>query len=365
MDLFPFNCPVVPYSEVLLPPPGTHRASPFFSRLLPGKSTLARALAHRLGVHHVLATDSLRQHVATLDSRPETDTLRCSTYDAYLKLTFDDHVPHIKKVIRGYKAQADAILRHARLTLDQIAATGTSVVLEGVHLRPRGVAELARAYASRGVVLVPFLVHVPEAEKHGQWLRNRARMCRGASRYERYFANIRSIQAYLVRAAEKHAIPVIRNCHVLTDILDVMEATVRRCLTWSYAPRSTMNTGIAPDVVGSGAMNKERNGGVISNINHNNDRDDHNNHDCDEDKKEEERGTLDHHHSEYSEYLFTSARMGPKMTERVQFTHVLSYYQGVVQELGFDPDMVRVPRRSQSTTSTTKTEKEQEHEQEQ
>lgn len=57
--------------------------------------------------------------------------------------TLAQDVPHQKRVIRGYKAQSEPVLAHVISAVQRAAASGQSVIVEGIHLAPRGISALA------------------------------------------------------------------------------------------------------------------------------------------------------------------------------------------------------------------------------
>jgi len=198
-----------------------------------GKSTLASLVAARLGLTGVLATDSVRHMLASLGDDP---LLHASTYAAHEALPGGgappDGPPDAQRVVRGYKSQTAHVLPRVQEALSRLADRGRSAVVEGIHLRPRGVREMARALRERGMTVVPLVLHVPRADKHRDRFSVRARhmsLQADANRYVRHFSHIRTIQEYLLRGAGKHAIPVLKNSSTDRSVA-LVHSTVLGCL---------------------------------------------------------------------------------------------------------------------------------------
>ncbi|CAG9461674.1 unnamed protein product [Pedinophyceae sp. YPF-701] len=209
-----------------------------------GKSTLAALVASWMGINNVLSTDTVRNTLRALVDDP---ILRCSTYDAHRVVEgLPADTPPDKRVIKGYKAQSALVMEHTRRAVLASLARGESIVVEGIHLRPRDVVKLAlecqQQQAPRGgpaptADVIPFLVHTRSRDKHLARFAVRAKhltLHPSENRYVAHFDEIRAIQGYLLCAAAKHRIPALNNTS--TDrSLNLLVRTVLQCLRASAA----------------------------------------------------------------------------------------------------------------------------------
>lgn len=187
-----------------------------------GKSTLASLLACRLGISTVLSTDNVRHLLRTYTTRSERPILWASTYNAGESI--DGEASERDRVIRGYEDQNELVFAQIDHIISKYESRRESLIVEGVHLSPRFLTELMRRHRS----CVPFVVHISNESKHRERFAIRAKYMTlepRHNRYVKYFENIRLIQHYISKGAEKHAIPRIDNTNVDRSI-----ATVHRVL---------------------------------------------------------------------------------------------------------------------------------------
>ena len=88
-----------------------------------------------------------------------------------------------------------------------------SLVVEGVHLNLSFIAELMRRHPN----VVPFLVYISNEAKHKERFAVRAKYMSLQStrnRYVKYFRNIRHIQEYLCKRADKLLVPKVDNTNL-------------------------------------------------------------------------------------------------------------------------------------------------------
>ncbi|KAI3425141.1 hypothetical protein D9Q98_008912 [Chlorella vulgaris] len=246
-----------------------------------GKSTLAALLAARLGISTVVSTDSIRHMMRSFSSESEDPLLWASTYEAGAHLQAargaalaqaaaqlarapsqrqqqqqggeqqqqvpeagpPSQVPYLqllaggaaasasdprKAAILGYKAQSARVLEHVDRLLTGCEARRQSIVVEGVHLSLSMVVRMMQRHPS----VVPFLVHISNDAKHMERFAVRSKVMTlrpDGNRYVKYFRNIRAIQDYLVKSADKHAIPKVDNTNVDRSVATI-HTTVLGCL---------------------------------------------------------------------------------------------------------------------------------------
>ncbi|KAL4419737.1 hypothetical protein ABPG75_006835 [Micractinium tetrahymenae] len=233
-----------------------------------GKSTLAALLAARLGISTVVSTDSLRHMMRSFCSEDEDPLLWASTYQAGPALQalqaasasgaaggpaavaaaaaahrlLAQYCPGgapgygpaglaadpRKAAVKGYKAQSARVLQHVDRLLAGCEARRQSVVVEGVHLSLSMVVRMMQRHPS----VLPFLVHISNEAKHMERFAVRSKVMTlrpDGNRYVKYFRNIRAIQDYLGKSADKHSIPKVNNTNVDRSVATI-HATVLGCL---------------------------------------------------------------------------------------------------------------------------------------
>ncbi|KAA8518734.1 hypothetical protein F0562_016491 [Nyssa sinensis] len=241
-----------------------------------GKSTLSALLGSRLGIKTVISTDSIRHMMRSFVDEKQNPLLWASTYHAgeyldpvavseakakrnamkvahVLNLVPGNevsdgntdekkpasHLPDVslstaelisakKMVIEGFKAQSEMV----RNSLDRLITAWEeqkeSVVVEGVHLSLNFVMGLVRKHPS----IIPFLIYIANEDKHLQRFAVRAKYMAldpRKNKYVKYIHNIRAIQEYLCKRADKHLVPKINNTNVDRSVA-IIHATVFSCL---------------------------------------------------------------------------------------------------------------------------------------
>ncbi|KAJ4910961.1 P-loop NTPase domain-containing protein LPA1-like protein 1 [Raphanus sativus] len=166
-----------------------------------GKSTLSALLGSRLGVTTV-----------------EDDT---TTVAAAL-------LSHKHMAVEGFKAQSEMVIDNLDRLITSWEERKESVVVEGVHLSLNFVMGLMKKHPS----IVPFMVYISNEEKHLERFAVRAKYMTldpEKNKYVKYIRNIRTIQDYLCKRADKHLVPKINNTNVDKSVAAI-HATVFSCL---------------------------------------------------------------------------------------------------------------------------------------
>lgn len=201
-----------------------------------GKSTLASLLASRLGIKSVVSTDSIRHMMRSFSSEAKDPLLWGSTYQAgeFLNRIVSTkgsgaHSSDPKKAaVKGYKAQSEMVMEHLDRLITSFESRRESLLVEGVHLSLNFVVRLMQHHPT----IVPFLVHISNESKHMERfaVRSRAMTLRAeGNRYIKYLRNIRVIQEYLCKTADKHSIPKVDNTNVDRSIATI-HGTLLGCL---------------------------------------------------------------------------------------------------------------------------------------
>ena len=196
-----------------------------------GKSTLASLLASRLGIHSMMSTDSVRGLLRSFDTKRENHFIWSSTYEAGAilqggvgpsgssagSLERSPSTNHRKAVIQGYKAQSEMVLDHLSNLIDHAAGRGESLIIEGVHLSVSFMIQLMRRNRNHHHHVLPFLLYISNEQKHKERFAVRARamaLTRSKNKYVNNFRNIRIIQDYLCKKADKYLVPKIDNSNI-------------------------------------------------------------------------------------------------------------------------------------------------------
>ncbi|ADI15142.1 AAA family ATPase [Truepera radiovictrix] len=174
-----------------------------------GKSSLASALAYRLGVPRIVSTDSVRQALRSLISAELSPALHASSFTAWRAelLPSEAAKPKRKRVIRGFQRQVQQLTTAVGAIISRSVQEATSLVLEGIHLVP-GFLPLELEEAT----VVELVVCVSDPELHREYFGAREVQTGSRRRREYYlehFGEIRTLQDFIVRQAKLAGVPVL------------------------------------------------------------------------------------------------------------------------------------------------------------
>jgi len=176
-----------------------------------GKSTLAAALAYRLGITRMTSSDSVREILRATTTRDLVPTLHTSSFNSWkalVEVLGIEGEPSDEVILQGYRDQVARVSVGIRAIQERNARERTSVVIEGVHVVP---GFLGHPLQSE-VIQIPMLVTVEKQKVHRDRFRLRERETKGRRLMERYlsnFAALRMIQDHLRDLAETMGVPVI------------------------------------------------------------------------------------------------------------------------------------------------------------
>ncbi|XP_010456724.1 PREDICTED: P-loop NTPase domain-containing protein LPA1 homolog 1-like isoform X1 [Camelina sativa] len=240
-----------------------------------GKSTLSALLGSRLGITTVVSTDSIRHMMRSFVDEKQNPLLWASTYhageyldpvavaeskakkrrakklddtedekvnasegvkannntqqtDAVSKSTTPVLLSPKQMAVEGFKAQSEMVIDNLDRLITAWEERKESVVVEGVHLSLNFVMGLMKKHPS----IVPFMVYIANEEKHLERFAVRAKYMTldpEKNKYVKYIRNIRTIQDYLCKRADKHLVPKINNTNVDKSVAAI-HATVFSCL---------------------------------------------------------------------------------------------------------------------------------------
>ncbi|CAI5481490.1 unnamed protein product [Closterium sp. Yama58-4] len=139
-------------------------------------------------------------------------------------------------VIQGYKAQSEMVIGSVEQLLCKWERCHESAMVEGVHLSLNFVMEVLKRHPT----IIPFVIYIGNEAKHMERFAVRAKYMTldpRRNKYVRYMRNIRTIQDYLVRRADKHLIPKVNNTNMDKSVAAI-HATVFACLRHRAAGES-------------------------------------------------------------------------------------------------------------------------------
>ncbi|XP_077253452.1 P-loop NTPase domain-containing protein LPA1 homolog 1-like [Tasmannia lanceolata] len=250
-----------------------------------GKSTLSSLLASRLGITTVVSTDSIRHMMRSFIDEKDNPLLFASTYHAgefldpfavaeakakrkdrklsnshggagfeestesqekidvkadysfskasppniqSTQVNFSEQVGSKVLAVEGYKAQSEMVIDSLDRLITRWEDLRESVVVEGVHLSLNFVMGLMKKHPS----IIPFLIYIADEEKHLERFAIRAKYMTldpSKNKYVKYMKNIRTIQDYLIKRADKHLVPKVNNTNVDQSVASI-HSTIFSCL---------------------------------------------------------------------------------------------------------------------------------------
>ncbi|XP_047330978.1 P-loop NTPase domain-containing protein LPA1 homolog 2-like [Impatiens glandulifera] len=214
-----------------------------------GKSTLSSLLGNRLGVTTVISTDSIRHMMRSFADEEQNPLLWASTYNAgeHLDLkavteakskkmakksgsinSADLIISQKQLAIEGYKAQSEMVIDSLDRLITSWEDRKESVIVEGVHLNLNFVMGLMKKHPT----IIPFMIYIGDKDKHMERFAVRAKYMTldpVKNKYVKYILNIRAIQEYLCKRADRYLVPKVNNTNVDKSVAAI-HATVFSCL---------------------------------------------------------------------------------------------------------------------------------------
>ena len=193
-----------------------------------GKSLLASALSYRLGITHLISTDSVREILRSTVPPDLLPTLHTSSFDAWSMLaTPEGSSEDPTLVLQGFRDQVSRVAVGLRAIQDRNAQEHTSLVLEGVHVVP---GYLSHPWQNE-VIQIPMMLVVEDEKLHKDRFTLRERETSGVRSREMYVRNfdkIRLIQSHLLSLAEASGIPVIQGENLDNAVERALEVVLER-----------------------------------------------------------------------------------------------------------------------------------------
>ncbi len=192
-----------------------------------GKTSLAVEVAHRLGIHRVLSTDSIRQVMRIMLSQELVPAIHASSYDAHEQLA--DTGPSDDPVLTGFEAQAVTVSVGVRAMLERAIEENASLILDGVSIVP-GMIDLEEYRDKAHIVFLLVATLDADAIRARFEARGQASL-RPPHRYLQHLDAILRIQDHLLELADRYDVPIVDN-HVrdasVLSIIKHMTGTLRK-----------------------------------------------------------------------------------------------------------------------------------------
>jgi 2-phosphoglycerate kinase len=190
-----------------------------------GKSTVATEAAHRLGITRVTSTDFVRQTMRAFFSKDFMPSIHYSSFDADQALRAPEEAEDA--VISGFLDQTRNVAVGLQAAIDRALEEGWSMVLEGVHLVPG----MVPARKLDDALVVQCVLAIADEETHASHFFIRDASSDGVRPVQKYLdrlADIRRLQDFIVRRAERAGVPVIDNSDIERSTTELMDLVLTK-----------------------------------------------------------------------------------------------------------------------------------------
>ncbi|MCL6471261.1 MAG: zeta toxin family protein [Firmicutes bacterium] len=191
-----------------------------------GKSTIASAVAHRLGITHIVATDSLREVMRAMLSKDLVPYLHESSFTAWKAV---NQTIEKDPLIAGFAEQVKVVSVGIRAVVDRAIKEGLNIVIEGIHVVPGFI----NSTVCEKAFVIPMVITVDDEDLHRSHFYIRELQTEGGRPYERYkenFESIRKIGEYINELARNYDVPVISSHNLDTTVILVLEEILNQVL---------------------------------------------------------------------------------------------------------------------------------------
>ncbi len=178
-----------------------------------GKTTLANALVHELGLAHHISTGFVREVAQAVMPPDQALLLRSYTFDAWRLVQTSG--PNGRRVFDGAIAQARVLLPAMEACILRSVREGASLVVEGAHVLP-GLYD----HAALGVSLFCVL-DVPDRETLIERVQGQTHSRRVLTQEQ--LDAIIELQDECLRQARERGIPVVENTDLSSAVTSVKE----------------------------------------------------------------------------------------------------------------------------------------------
>ena len=196
-----------------------------------GKSTIATEVANQLDIIRSQSTDMLREVMRMMLSPELAPELHRSSFETDTTLESTHQAAGKKHLIsEAFHRQTDKVEIACQAVINRALDESVSVIVEGVHVRPR----LMKKIQHKEAVVVPVILVVFDKKQLRRQIigRGKANKSRRAERYLKHFDSIWQMQSMLASEADELDIDIIEvkdKSRVINRITQlVMDAAAKR-----------------------------------------------------------------------------------------------------------------------------------------
>lgn len=180
-----------------------------------GKSSVAFEISHRLGIHSIIGTDTVREVMRKIISKDLLPTLHTSSFNAWKEIQAPSSL--ISSLIYAFELQVSHVSVGVNAIIQRAVTEGISLVMEGIHLVPGHI-------HPAGETIFHFVLQLSDREEHINRFHARAK---DSKRPPEYYINeidrVRQVQDHIVGRAHRYEVPVLENKTIegtVTQIVD-------------------------------------------------------------------------------------------------------------------------------------------------
>jgi 2-phosphoglycerate kinase len=188
-----------------------------------GKSTIATALAHRLGILRTQSTDMLREVMRMMIPERLIPVLHRSSFEAWEALPATTKEAD-EPVAEGYMQQTGLLMVPCDAVVGRAIRERVSLILEGVHVHP-GMADRLDDRSDAVIVSIMLGVLKPEDLRQRLYGRGREAPARGTKSDRTSFDRIWQLQGFLLSEADRTGTAILINDD-LEKVKDLVLRTV-------------------------------------------------------------------------------------------------------------------------------------------
>ena len=194
-----------------------------------GKSTTATVLASRLDIVRTQSTDMLREVMRTMMPEQLIPVLHTSSFTAWTALPGqpeDIQEASDTLLINGYQSQADLLAVAIEAVIQRALREQVSLILEGVHIHPAFMEQLAKN--NDDAIVIPVMLGMLKRKQLQRRIHGRGTDApqRRADRYLKHFDEIWRLQSYLLSEADHANIPIVINRDRDKVFREIMRITI-------------------------------------------------------------------------------------------------------------------------------------------
>ncbi len=196
-----------------------------------GKSTIATAVANRLGVVRTQSTDMLREVMRITIPEKISPALHTSTFKAGKAIDVPEaDVNTDERLLYGFQIQSKMVEVACEAVIQRAFNENVSMIMEGVHVRP---SLLDRIDSREDTVVVPVCLAVLDKKRLKRFIKGRSseNKQRRAKRYLQNLDEIWHLQTVLLSEADNEDIEILDNHDITETSLDIIKVITQTIAT--------------------------------------------------------------------------------------------------------------------------------------